>query len=55
MYDGRIDMPEKIAGFLIALIIIGTIYSSFGLQWPKLVKQAYWGLFFVIIAIYVVG
>jgi hypothetical protein len=35
-------MPEKIAAICIALVLFGTIYSSFGLQWSKSVKRAYW-------------
>jgi multisubunit Na+/H+ antiporter MnhE subunit len=35
-------MPEMIAGMCIAIVVLGTIYSSFGLQWSKLRKRLYW-------------
>ena len=38
----ELGLPERIAGVCIAIVILGTIYSSFGLQWSKLVKRIYW-------------
>jgi hypothetical protein len=35
-------VPEIIGGMCIAIVALGTIYSSFGLQWSKLTKRVYW-------------
>jgi hypothetical protein len=35
-------LPEMIAKICISIVVIGTIYSSFGLQWSRLVKRLYW-------------
>jgi hypothetical protein len=35
-------MPEIIGGMCMAIVVLGTIYSSFGLQWSKLAKRVYW-------------
>ena len=35
-------MPEVIGGMCMAIVLLGTIYSSFGLQWSKLAKRIYW-------------
>jgi hypothetical protein len=35
-------MPEMIAGMCLAIVALGTICSSFGLQWPKLSRRLYW-------------
>ena len=35
-------MPEIIAGMCIAIVVLGTIYSSFGLGWPKAAIRLYW-------------
>ena len=48
-------MPEKIAGICIGLVVLGTIYYSFGLKWPGLVKRLYWGLSLVLAVLYIVG
>jgi hypothetical protein len=35
-------VPEIIGGMCIAIVVLGTFYSSFGLQWPTLGKRVYW-------------
>jgi hypothetical protein len=46
-------MPEKIAFVCVAIVVLGTIYSSFGLQWPKQVKRVYWGLSSILVIGYI--
>jgi hypothetical protein len=35
-------MPEMIGGMCTAIVVLGTIYSSFGLRWSALGKRLYW-------------
>jgi hypothetical protein len=35
-------MPETIGGMCIAIVVLGTIYSSFGTGWSTLGKRLYW-------------
>ena len=45
----ELGLPERIAGVCIAIVILGTIYSSFGLQWSKQAKRLYLVLILLVI------
>jgi hypothetical protein len=35
-------MSEIIGGMCVAIVVLGTIYSSFGLRWSNLAIRLYW-------------